>query len=274
MQSLNKLEKSEGVVLYAFNNADTNYMRIAEHATSLITNKLKLPVTIITGTNEVVDFAVDSIIRIENNTSNQRFSTDHSKMVHWRNTGRYTAYECSPYQTTILLDSDYLILDDSLLKYLSLEWDYLLPHRNINTGYGETFDSMGTYSLPYLWATIVMFRRSEKARMLFELVGKIQRNYSYYKLLYNIPVGNFRNDFAFTIANSILNGYSISARTKLSQPIITAPGQLTSLQIEKNMLIARYADAAHLLPIRNLHVLSKEYLLSDHFSNFVQEFCA
>ena len=273
MQNSNKSEKSRGVVLFAFNNADTDYVKLTSNTIRLIQHNLNLPVTLVTGLTEVVDFAVDNVVRIESQGGNTRFSSDANRHVQWRNFGRYLAYELSPYSETILLDTDYLVLDNSLLGYFKTEWDYLIPHRNINLGQDEFSDTMGMYSLPFVWATVVMFRKTPKSEMLFDLVGRIQRNYNYYKMLYNIPATNYRNDYAFAIANYILNGYQFDSCVQLQQPLLTATGSVHSIVRNGSLLHVKDSESGYAIPIGNLHVLSKAYLLSDNFKIFVDAHC-
>jgi hypothetical protein len=261
------------VLLFAFNNSNTDYVKLTSNTVRLINHYLRLPVTLVTGLTEVVDFEVDNIIRIESQGGNFRFSADTNQRVEWRNFGRYMAYELSPYTETILLDTDYLVLDNSLLTYFETEWDYLIPQRNINLGQDEFRDSMGMYSLPFIWATVIMFRKTPKSKMLFDLVSKIQRNYDYYKMLYNIPANNYRNDYAFAIANYIVNGYQESASTQLQQPLITATTSIQSIERKRSLVHIKDQEVGYVVPVGNLHVLSKTYLLSDNFKSFVDDIC-
>jgi hypothetical protein len=273
MQNLNKSEKSNGVLLFAFNNADTDYVKLTSNTVKLIKHHLGLPITLVTGLDEVVDFDVDTIVRIESQGGNTRYSSDSHQRVQWRNFGRYLAYELSPYTETILMDTDYLVMDNSLLNYFNTEWDYLIPHRNINLGQAEFKDTMGMYSLPFVWATVIMFRKTAKSQMLFDLVGRVQRNYNYYKMLYNIPATNYRNDYAFAIADYTLNGYQTNIKTQLPQPLLTATGSVQSIERKGLLLHVKDLESGYVIPVGNLHVLSKAYLLSDNFKTFVEKHC-
>jgi hypothetical protein len=274
MQNLKRLEKSKGVLLFAFNNADTDYIKLTSNTIRLIKHNLGLPVTLVTGLDEVVDFEVDNIVRIESQGGNTRYSTELGQRVQWRNFGRYMAYELSPYDETILMDTDYLVLDNSLLTYFDTTWDYLIPHRNINLGQDEFADTMGMYSLPFIWATVILFRKTTKAETLFDLVGRVQRNYDYYKMLYNIPATNYRNDYAFAIADYLVNGYQTDKQTQLPQPLLTATGQLQSINRIGSLLHVKDTNEGYVIPLGNLHVLSKGYLLSNNFKTFVDQHCA
>ena len=112
MLNLKKSAKSKGVVVFAF-NTDVDYVGIADNTSRLIAYNLHLPVTLITDQTANPKFAYDKIIYIENTGNNFRMANDQE--VIWRNFGRYLAYDLSPYEETILVDTDYLVLDQSLL---------------------------------------------------------------------------------------------------------------------------------------------------------------
>lgn len=272
MQTLNASEKSKGILLFAFNNNDNDYVKLTKQTVKLIQHNLKLPVTVVTGPTEVIDFEVDQILRVDPEVGNTRFDSTKNR-VQWFNFGRYHAYELSPYNETLLLDTDYLVLDKDLLKYFELEWDYLIPDRNIYLGKTEARETMGLYSLPFLWATIVFFRKTEKAKMLFDLVGRVQRNYNYYKHLYNTTVSNYRNDYAFAIADYVINGYTIDCETKLPRPMISADQEIERLSIKNNQLHVAYKEKGFVIGLQNLHVMGKKYLQSSEFEKFVEEYC-
>ena len=121
--------KSNGVVLFAF-NTDVDYVKIADQTSKLIAHNLKLPVTLITGPDTKPRFEYDQVIRVDPVEGNIRLNADMEE-VKWNNFGRYLAYRLSPYDTTILLDTDYLVLDNSLLTLLKTNHDYLLQYHNV-----------------------------------------------------------------------------------------------------------------------------------------------
>jgi hypothetical protein len=193
--------------------------------------------------------------------------------VTWKNRGRYLAYELSPYDTTILLDTDYLVLDDSLLTLLNTDHDYLLQYHN-RTDQGATYESMGETSLPFVWATTVIFRKSPRSELLFSLVARIQRNYQYYRNLYNIRERNYRNDYAFAIANIILNGYVIDTANSIPWPMLTIEERIHSIpSITDNFLHVRHQDRGVVMPRQNLHIMDKQYLQSRNFEQLVEAVC-
>lgn len=255
MQSSAKSAKSRGVVIFATNTAETDYVGIAEQNARLIKHYMGLPTTIVSA---------------KDTGSNKRFSTDTGTFVEWKNFGRHEAYAASPYDETIILDADYLIFDDSLLRLFSSNFDYLLFDKNRYVNIPQQPSVMGPHSLPYVWATAVLFRKTERARLLFELVAKIKRNYDYYRLLYNVQESNFRNDYAFAIAHYILNGFALVPESFAPFHILTVTGTINSISASEN-LIVKTPDKGFAIPIQNLHIISKAWLSSPALTELVDQ---
>jgi len=268
MKNLNVPAKSRGVVLFAFNTAAVDYVAIAEQSARLIHHTLNLPVTLITDKQTITEH-IDQTVIVENNTDNVRVG--YAKGTPWRNGNRYQAYELSPYNETILLDSDYLMLDNSLLKVLDTTEDYRLVYNNRNPKQSMTGD-MGQISFDYVWATAIAFKRTDKTARLFNLVGRIQRNYSYYRKLYHIRETNFRNDYAFAIANNIVSGYSPKQDQSIPWSMLTLDQSISNIEIKNSMMIVR-SNEAHVIPKQNIHVMDKDFLLSKNYIKFVDAIC-
>lgn len=268
MKKLNVQEKSKGVVLFAFNST-INYIKIAEKCAKLVDYHLKLPVTLITDTPNNITYKFDNVILTENTIDNYKSSFD---LTVWRNANRYQAYELSPYTETLLLDTDYLILDQSLLKLSDNLVDYQIMQYNQTPTESWNFD-MGNNSVPYQWATVIWFNKTIKSKQLFDLVGRIQRNYYYYKRLYHIRESNFRNDYAFSIANLILNGYSTNKIEYIPWTMLTLDKKIESLEYKNNFIVVREKEKAYMLPKQNMHIMDKEYLLGENFTQFIDTLC-
>jgi hypothetical protein len=254
MTNLNASAKSRGVVLFAFNTDTVDYELIAERASRLITHTLNLPVTVIT---EMSDAQINTRVGYAHGTQ-------------WFNGDRYRAYELSPYDETLLLDSDYLVLDRALLKMLDATADYNIMTDNQNFVQTMT-GNMGEMSLNYVWATAIVFKKTLKSKMLFDLVGRVQHNYRYYCKLYNIRSSNFRNDYAFAIADNIINGYSASSG--IPWTMLTVDKTVKALEIKNNKIIVREDDVAHVISQQSLHIMDKAYLQSDSYEEFIDTIC-
>lgn len=246
-------EKSRGLVAFAFNTDTTDYVSIATRTLKLASKTLGIPYTLITD--------------LDNTYSNSRYDMDTKQFVQWRNAGRYHAYELSPYDETIVIDIDYLVFDKRILQVFNTSWDYCLM-RNPQALTQEFPRTMGSNSLPYVWATVFAFRKTAQAEQYFNLIKRIQENYNYYRDLFNIEQRNYRNDYAFSIADIILNGYAIDTTgfpgviTHIDQPI-------TSIQLDNDKFIVRDEDRAYIIPKTNIHVISKAYLQSKQFQELL-----
>lgn len=255
MKISKKLEKSRGIVAFAYNVDTIDYVGIAAQTLELASKKLGMPYTLITDKE------------FENKNQNSRYDIDTEKFINWRNVGRHVAYELSPYYETLVIDVDYIITDDNLLKIFDTEWDYILQRNS----YALTTDwpkLMGEASLPYVWATVFAFRKTSKSQMFFNLVSRIQKNYAYYCALFNVEQRNFRNDYAFAIADVILNGFTI-CKDSIPDNMLAINQVIDSIEIIEDKLIIKDKAKAYVLPIMNLHVMSKAYLQSDNFKIFV-----
>jgi len=270
MTNLKKLEKSKGVIVFAFNSSTVDYVKIADQSSRLIEKNLKLPITLVTDNDAIPQFAYDNVIRINSKSGNFRNAANNS-LVEWKNFDRYLAYKFSPYDTTILIDVDYLVLDDSLLNLLDTDFDYKLMH-NSHKPKDDMYQLMGTLGLPFVWATVVIFKKSKLSEQYFNLVGRIQRNYAYYSILFNC-VGSYRNDHAFAIANLILNGYHLNEHQGIPWSMLTIDKDTESIEVNRNLLVIRNKSFANVTAKQNIHVMDKKFLVSDSFKNFVDGIC-
>ena len=113
---------TQGVLIFAFNSLKFNYYDMARHSARRAKHFLNLPVTLITDTDSLPgnfnDGTWDKVITITPDKNNVR------DWGQWINKGRYMAYDLSPYDETILIDADYVINSDKLLKTFDTYEDF------------------------------------------------------------------------------------------------------------------------------------------------------
>ena len=215
-----------GYVIYAHNNLNIDYAALAICNSLLIKKNLKHNTIALVTDNSTAQYmehfyssklirqAFDRIIMVEKPTdeSTRRFHDTRYTVFEdtYNNTNRPNVYDLSPFEETILLDSDYLMLDNTM----DLAWDSTedfmcnrktidLDHKSNNFGFDNRFNEM---SIPLYWATAVYFRKSEKSRLIFQLMNFVKENYAYYQYLYRFNhSGYFRNDYALSIAIHMAN---------------------------------------------------------------------
>lgn len=256
MKNYAKSEKSRGICAFAVNTDKTDYVKIATQTLKLASRVLGIPYTVI------------EINPVEK--ENLKFDIDLRQSVQWNNQRRYKIFDLSPYDETLVIDADYLVFDRHLNSVFELDWDYLLT-RHCRT-IGEPFSAtMGPHSIPYVWATVFAFRKTKKTELFFDLIRRIEDNYSYYHRLFNISEmsNNFRNDYAFAIADTILNGYTVGT-SSMPGKLLNVNVPVKSIEDNGNQLIIRTETQAHVVPKMNLHLMSKQFLQSTEFENFLK----
>jgi len=238
---------TKGVLLFASNNPQVDYIKQAIYCAKRIKQFLNLPVAIATPngdylTNQFPFYKsyIDKIINIEATNSNQvrrfRDGVYSEKRLEWNNLSRADCYELTPFDQTIVMDTDYLICNSHLKTVFNTKEHIMLYKDYIDVGYNRTntgLDMVSDKSIPMYWATVFYFDKSPMSQMFFNLVKHIKENWNFYRLTYQISQGNYRNDFAFSIAIHIINGFEKREWPK------TLPGKMY-LTVDYDVLYEAY----------------------------------
>ena len=201
-----------GVLIFAFNNEQIDYLAMANWSAKNIRRHLDLPVAVVTDQVVPDNYQFEQVIYTAPEGKNSRTFDDILESVTWFNGNRVDAYNLSPWTQTLLLDADYVVASDQLKQLFKVEQDFLAHSRAYDVTGQPSFDdhcSFGYYKMPMWWATVVMFRRSPRAKLIFEFMQMIRDNWSHYRSLYNISRPTYRNDFALSIALNIVNGHTL-----------------------------------------------------------------
>lgn len=188
-----------GVLLFAFNNTVTDYYDMAVKTARRVEHFLKLPVTIVT--DSVPLNPEFNVINVPAVTSNQKNNTP------WFNKGRHRAFELSPYDETILLDTDYLINSSKLLQLFDIYENFMCHGTTYYLTEGDNTEYVSPTSFATLWATVIIFDKSERSKHIFECLRMVQENYQHYINLYQMQSPMYRNDYGITIASRIVDGH-------------------------------------------------------------------
>jgi hypothetical protein len=218
---------TRGYLMHAYNNMEIDYGTMALCSAMLIKKNLRVNDTALVTSDDtlawitelhgtdLVNRAFDHIILVEKDYSaasrnfhDTRYS---SKVQPYYNTNRVDSLSLSPFEETILIDADYLVLDQTLDSAWGSVNDVMLNrsvrdlgHRVSPNGFDARFNEM---SIPLYWATVMYFRKTDRVHALFDLMRFVKENYQYYQNLYQFnPSGYFRNDYALSIALHMING--------------------------------------------------------------------
>lgn len=211
--------KTVGAVIFAQNNSSIDYVKLAIFAATRIKTFLNIPVSIITDSSEWMlksypkeSTVFDQIIKIENvSTYNQKRFNDgtlSSKFLEWKNLARNSVYDLTPYNRTLVIDSDYIINSTALANPLNSDHTFQIYKDcfSLSSWRGtEEFTRINQYSIPFYWATTFIFEKTLEVKYFFTVVEYVKNNWQYFRTLYSIEVPTFRNDFAFSIAIHLMN---------------------------------------------------------------------
>jgi hypothetical protein len=246
----------QGIILFALQGG-FDYIGLAVKAATRIKEFSSLPISVITDSPDSVPADMfDQIIEVEDPTiQRKRFhnGNEQSEVGIWKNSTRCLSYNLTPYEHTLVLDSDYIVNSDFLFNCFSIDKDFLIFKNSYDlAGWRDTkeFEYVNQFSVPFYWATVFMFKKTPETEKFFQLLLAIRDNWEYYRLLYQIVDTTFRNDYAFSIAIHIF--YS------------SKPGNFDNVFPSKMYYIK---DRDHLVKLKNNTMLfaleqegSKEYM--------------
>ena len=211
---------SKGAFLIARNNGHIDYVKQAVFLARRIKQYLNIPVSVATDSVDYLESTFgtdvfDKIIGLEYSIekSNSRYFFDGAlskKTASFKNSNRANAYDLSPYDETLLLDTDYVISNSLLSSVFDSNSDFLIYKRSSDVAKvrdESEFDKISDTSIDFYWATVVFFRKTETNEIFFDLVKHIEQEWNHYRRVYQITSSLFRNDFAFSIAIHIMNGF-------------------------------------------------------------------
>ena len=213
------MSKSKGVFLFAKNNGQLDYVKQAVFLAKRIKKYLNVPVSLATDspvyleeTYGTDDF--DKIIKLDyTDERNLRYFYDGAmskKKGGFKNANRASAYELSPYDETLLLDTDYIISNNLLESVFESDADFMIYKKSSDISQArneDEFQKIDDVSVDFYWATVVFFKKTETNKKFFDLVKHIEDEWHHYRRTYQVKSHLFRNDFAFSIAIHIMNGF-------------------------------------------------------------------
>jgi hypothetical protein len=244
---------TKGILIFAHNNPQIDYGLMAIISGGLAKKTLGVPVSLVTDKWTIAwlkesnmyskaESIFDKIIEVEKPvTKNYRKLHDgfNSQTIPFENSNRFSVWDLSPYDKTLMIDSDYLVFSTVLNEYWDIEAPVMMSH-SMNDITGERAgildNRVSETGIHMFWATTVMFDKSPESQFFFKLVDFIKDNYRYYADLFRFNPKQFRNDIAFSIAKHIMNGFETEFVYTLP-PIFTIFDKDILLDVDKEKLI-------------------------------------
>ena len=279
---------SQGVLLFAQNTREVDYLKLSVLAAKLAKKNLQVPVSLVTDSatlewaeesNQLstVQEVFDQVIQTERPRicNNFRYLSDGNdrSRVPFVNDARSRAYDLTPYERTLLIDSDFLINTPTLREYWNADSDIMISQ---SLGDVAAVDRIGYYDryisdtgIHLYWATAVMFSKSPISQHFFNLVEHVKENYVYYADLFRFDHRTYRNDIAFSIAKHIVDGYETNLLGSLL-PTLSTFDKDVLIDVNDNTLIflinamnnSNFYAAA--IKDRDIHVMNKQSIIRNY----------
>ena len=208
---------TKGILVFAYNNRSVDYVKQAVFLAKRARQYLNLPTSIVT---EDISYAeqwkdvFDEIIYCKSSAITAKTYNDGTmakqKLV-FKNDTRPRAYDLTPYEQTMLLDSDYVIADDVLKNCFDGPNEFMVYKDAYDLAgfrdYAE-FKHISDVGVDFYWATCVYFKKSETNQIFFNLLKHIQEKWTHYRQIYRLETPVYRNDHVFSIAIHIMNNFA------------------------------------------------------------------
>lgn len=241
---MKKRDITHGVVFFAYNTKQIDYLKLAVLASKYIrrhmpnekiclitdTGSWNWFITTKSGSNAkdlfddlvILDISHKRNTRIHYDSPWSKFSSD------FKNSDKHKIIDYTPYDKTLLLDTDYIIQNGDLNYIFDSSAHVTLFHNAkdlLQQNLSNSQQYLNEVGIPMLWSTVIYFNKHvELTKIFFDLWAHISENYAFYKFLYQFPGDMFRTDYCVSIAAHIMNGMN-------SGPIIESfPGEIITMQ--------------------------------------------
>lgn len=244
---------TKGILLFCFDTVDHEYHKILERCVHLIKKNLQLEITVVTDFDTYKKLKPLGFVNykfIDPEPGNTR------KGQEWKNVDRHMAYELSPYDVTLVMDIDYLPFSDNLRQLLDTKYDFLISKTAYDLTDRNSFDLSRQSMIDMVWATVFVFKKGHKAKLLFDMIKYVKSYYKYFLDLYRISDPKFRNDYAFAIALQQANGFLDYDTIPLR--LATLPPDCKVVKYGDNGIAWQFKDQINYATDQDVHVLNKE----------------
>ncbi len=201
----------QGFLIFAHDNEDIEYGLLALGQAKRIKELLGKPVSVVlddkTENNlkrkypNFVEY-FDKIIKVESSAVQTKRYGNGDNQLTFHNLDRISSWDLTPYDETIVIDTDVVIQTTNLNKLWNNSED-LLVCDNCADLYGNVeneFTWISDRSIKFYWATVFYFKKTEYTKLFFEHCKRTKEMYGWLSHVYEIPSRPLRNDFVWSIA--------------------------------------------------------------------------
>ena len=200
------------------------------------------------------------IIKDCDTTQTRRLSGEN---VIFKNLDRCDAYDLTPYDETLILDTDIAIMSDRLNTVWGNADDILISNKSLDIldRSSDEFNFLKDHGIEFQWATEFYFRKSTIAEEFFKKCKFIKENYAWYSMLYGMGNAPVRNDHIWSIAVHEL-GIDVNQSPRVLR-YATDRDEIIELGTDRVLLASKVNDKVRLSNIRDqdVHIMNKFELI-------------
>lgn len=256
MQRSTKKLSNKGILIFNF-ASHIDYSKIAERCVSQCKKYLQdIPIMSVGQPIKGADLHYD----IEHPQINKKVFNGVSKI--WHNLARHHAYDISPWQTTVVLDSDYMVMTQQIKKLFDSKQQILMHREWYDVSNNATsVIQVGNSDIDMLWATVLKFERNPDVGHFFNLWNNVIKNYSYYAKLFGFSSHVVRNDFAVSIALKQLLNFGSIDHCVIPWDIHTTRDNVQVVSMDQDSIYLNDNKSSFAINF-DCHVLNKESLIN------------
>lgn len=270
---------SKGILIFAHNNREIDYGKMSFISALYAKKNLNVPVSLVTDSGTLnymktnddyfIDDLFDKIIltdEIKTLTFIKKRYYDGSldyKKAEFKNVHRAWAYDLTPYEKTLVIDVDLLIVNDRLKHVWDSEIDFMINKYSYDVAQDRNnfeFKRVSDHGIDFFWATAFYFQKTKWTEIFFNLCKHIIENYEYYRFVYRINSPLMRNDYVFSIAIHIIGGFT----NKINPPPLPCEIYFT---LDRDELIRVNNDKSFLFLIQKKGCIGEYTLASTNNQN-------
>lgn len=193
----------KGFLLFAYNNESIDYIKLATWVSARLKKYYNLPVCLVTDNNKLSQNTdtFDYIIFSNCTTDQKKLYGD--KSLTFRNINRSQSWDVTPFEETIVLDTDIFICSNSLNTLWNSNLDVAVCKNCIDVfgrNWAET-QYINTTGIEFYWASICYFKKNAESKIFFDYCKQIAENYDTYQKEFNLKDPALRNDHVWSIAS-------------------------------------------------------------------------
>lgn len=256
---------SQGYLLFAHNNEEIDYALLAAWCARRIHLWLDKPVSIVAdaetieklGNNrKLFDHIIESAITYK---QTRRYVDYH---LSFNNYDRVDAWNLTPYDETMVLDTDIVIQSSQMNGVWGNNQSLLLSETCVDSfnvyKADPTFTRLHDHGIKFYWATQFYFKKDQESEHFFKTCAWVRENYRWLSNVYGTDPRLMRNDYIWSIA-----AHMLGSQKNLPWKLLYSTGMHAGDKInihsmsDKHIILYNKSFGVRKIESRDIHVMNK-----------------